>query len=87
MHSGEMSSLKTIKNARSRTMMLYICIIITFMKEFNDIIRLYDFLIQTCCKLNIMLNKQEDIFHRANIANVISAWHKLMQSGLLICGV
>ena len=46
------------------------------MKEFNDIIRLYDFLIQTCCKLNIMLNKQEDIFHRANIANVISAWHK-----------
>jgi hypothetical protein len=49
MHSGEMCSLKTIKIARSRTMMLYICIIIIFMKEFNDIIRLYDFLIQTCC--------------------------------------
>jgi hypothetical protein len=31
-----------------------------------------------------MLNKQEDIFHRGNIANVISAWHKWMQSGLLI---
>ena len=43
MHSGEMCSLKTIKIARSRTMMLYICIIIIFMKEFNDIIRLYDF--------------------------------------------